>query len=56
MVAVPLLKFLTQIRRTPKIVYKKVSVGRKRGFEWDVSCGALGGGRGLLKFWSGYVV
>ena len=40
------MKFLTQDWRTPKIVYKGVSVGRKRGFEWDMLCGVLGRERG----------
>jgi hypothetical protein len=44
---------LTQDSWTPKIVYKGFSVVRKRGFEWDMLCGALVKGRGLLRFWSG---
>jgi hypothetical protein len=46
------LKFLTQDSWVPKIVYKGFSVGRNRGFEWDMLCGALGKGLGNLGFWS----
>jgi hypothetical protein len=47
------LKFLTQDSRAPKIVYKGFSVVRKRRFEWDLLCVALGKGRGRSGFWSG---
>ena len=47
-----ILKFLTQDSWAPPIVYKGFSVVRKRGFEWDMLCVALGKGLGHLGFWS----
>jgi hypothetical protein len=48
-----MLAILTQDSWAPKIVYKGFSVGRRRGFEWDMLYGALGEDLGHMGSWSG---